>query len=32
MQRLSRFAEGDAVYRFFELFDLANVPERETDF
>lgn len=22
----SEFAEGDAVYRFFELFDLANVP------
>jgi len=22
----SDFAEGDAVYRFFELFDLANVP------
>ncbi len=22
-----RFADGDAVYRFFELFDLANVPD-----
>ncbi len=24
--RFSDFADGDAVYRFFELFDLANVP------
>jgi hypothetical protein len=24
--RSNDFAEGDAVYRFFELFDLANVP------
>ena len=24
--RADDFAEGDAVYRFFELFDLANVP------
>lgn len=24
--RFDGFAEGDAVYRFFELFDLANVP------
>jgi hypothetical protein len=24
--RFSAFAEGEAVYRFFELFDLANVP------
>jgi hypothetical protein len=24
--RFNQFAEGDAVYRFFELFDLANVP------
>ena len=24
------FAEGDAVYRFFELFDLANVPSAAT--
>jgi hypothetical protein len=24
--KFSGFAEGDAVYRFFELFDLANVP------
>jgi hypothetical protein len=23
----SQFADGDAVYRFFELFDLANVPD-----
>ena len=26
------FAEGDAVYRFFELFDLPNVAECEKDF
>lgn len=26
------FAEGDAVYRFFELFDLANVPASESIF
>jgi len=26
------FQEGDAVYRFFELFDLANVPAAETVF
>jgi hypothetical protein len=25
-QKFDRFEEGDAVYRFFELFDLANVP------
>ncbi len=24
--RFSAFADGDAVYRFFELFDVANVP------
>jgi hypothetical protein len=24
--KFSAFADGDAVYRFFELFDLANVP------
>src|SRR5689334_7538265 len=24
--KFTDFAEGDAVYRFFELFDLANVP------
>jgi hypothetical protein len=24
--RFANFADGDAVYRFFELFDLANVP------
>ncbi len=24
--RFSSFADGDAVYRFFELFDLANIP------
>lgn len=27
-----QFAEGDAVYRFFELFDLANVPNAEQIF
>ena len=27
-----RFADGDAVYRFFELFDLANVPAANTIF
>jgi hypothetical protein len=26
------FAEGDAVYRFFELFDLANVPDSKRIF
>jgi hypothetical protein len=26
------FADGDAVYRFFELFDLANVPAAKTIF
>ncbi len=26
------FEEGDAVYRFFELFDLANVPSAKTIF
>lgn len=26
------FADGDAVYRFFELFDLANVPNSKTIF
>jgi hypothetical protein len=26
------FAEGDAVYRFFELFDLANVPNSKNIF
>ena len=26
------FAEGDAVYRFFELFDLANVPASKSIF
>jgi hypothetical protein len=24
--RFNEFADGDAVYRFFELFDLANIP------
>src|SRR5262249_9281615 len=28
----TNFAEGDAVYRFFELFDLANVPDSKTIF
>jgi hypothetical protein len=28
----SAFAEGDAVYRFFELFDLANVPNSNAIF
>jgi hypothetical protein len=28
--RFTGFAEGDAVYRFFELFDLANVPGAKT--
>src|SRR4029079_11163030 len=26
----TNFDKGDAVYRFFELFDLANVPAAET--
>jgi hypothetical protein len=30
--RLEAFADGDAVYRFFELFDLANVPSSNTIF
>jgi hypothetical protein len=28
----NEFAEGDAVYRFFELFDLANVPASKAIF
>jgi hypothetical protein len=28
----TEFAEGDAVYRFFELFDLANVPNSKRIF
>jgi len=28
--RFTSFADGDAVYRFFELFDLANVPNAQT--
>lgn len=28
----NEFAEGDAVYRFFEMFDLANVPNAKTIF
>ena len=30
--RFEDFAEGDAVYRFFELFDLANVPNAKRIF
>jgi hypothetical protein len=30
--RFTDFADGDAVYRFFELFDLANVPNARTIF
>ena len=30
--QFSGFADGDAVYRFFELFDLANVPNANTLF
>jgi hypothetical protein len=30
--RFEDFAEGDAVYRFFELFDLANVPNSKKIF
>ena len=30
--RFSAFADGDAVYRFFELFDLANVPNARAIF
>ncbi len=30
--RFSAFADGDAVYRFFELFDLANVPNAKAVF
>ena len=28
--KFDAFADGDAVYRFFELFDLANVPAAKT--
>jgi hypothetical protein len=28
----TRFSSGDAVYRFFELFDLANVPNHQAIF
>jgi hypothetical protein len=28
----NQFADGDAVYRFFELFDLANVPDSKLIF
>jgi hypothetical protein len=31
-ESFDRFAEGDAVYRFFELFDTANVPNAERIF
>jgi hypothetical protein len=30
--RFSAFADGDAIYRFFELFDLANVPSAKVIF
>ena len=30
--RFTQFKEGDAVYRFFELFDLANVPNSKKIF
>ncbi|HEY0551347.1 MAG TPA: hypothetical protein VGF13_17210 [Verrucomicrobiae bacterium] len=30
--RFTAFAEGSAAYRFFELFDLANVPNAKTIF
>jgi len=30
--RFTNFADGDAVYRFFELFDLANVPNSKQIF
>jgi hypothetical protein len=30
--RFEDFAEGDAVYRFFELFDIANVPNSKKIF
>jgi hypothetical protein len=30
--RFSEFARGDAIYRFFELFDLANVPSSKSIF
>ena len=30
--RFNDFADGDAVYRFFELFDLANVPNSKQVF
>jgi len=31
-ESFDRFAEGDAVYRFFELFDMANVPAAQRIF
>jgi len=30
--KFSAFADGDAVYRFFELFDLASVPNAKVIF
>ncbi len=30
--KFSEFADGDAVYRFFEMFDLANVPGSRAGF
>jgi len=30
IQNTTDFKSGEAVYRFFELFDLANVPNAET--
>jgi len=30
--QFSAFADGDAIYRFFELFDLANVPNAKAIF
>ena len=32
VQSFNGFADGDAVYRFFELFDLANVPNSKKIF
>ena len=32
IQRFNDFADGDAVYRFFELFDLPNVPNAKQIF
>lgn len=31
-ERFTKFSQGDSIYRFFELFDLDNVPSAQTIF